>query len=249
MRLASTEFFSERSPSRPSRDAIPSGKSGYGKWRRRIGLAASALSAFFLAGCASGLSGSGAHSAIHGAGPEARALQETRQENGNGTILNDGPLESRWARGSCALDGRMLTYSSGEGDGAPRQKGMILDIDVRGAISLMCSGEFTAILTTGSVVVSLGGDAILQGREMLGAIGGRFLPANSYEVSLRRVNSEDGGVAHCALREGFLEIESRGGNAWRLDLADPYSGWNVSPALRTFPSDRAPHVPYPRNGF
>ncbi len=144
-------------------------------------------------------------------------------EESSGT--NRRTLLASWDRGRCVFEnGRDISYSD---DLDSRQRSLRLDSDARGARSVMCSEEFTVLMLPDRAIVSLGGRQVLEGGEMLGVISGRFISANSYEISLKPVVDEDRGVSSSSIVGMTLRVVSNAGRRWSIDLADPYPGWNV----------------------
>jgi hypothetical protein len=134
-----------------------------------------------------------------------------------------GTLLSSWEGGTCTFERNSVSYYdiiSG------RRQSLRLDVKMEDGRALLCSADFTVIVAPERIAVAIGGDGILRGQEMLGIISGRFVPANSYEVSLRSIISEEGGVAAPRLVGGSLEITSLRGNRWTIGLSDPYQGWS-----------------------
>jgi hypothetical protein len=131
-------------------------------------------------------------------------------------------VESSWAEGRCSLSGDSLSFSE-----ASRNAAIRLDASPAGAESLICGEEFTVIIGRDSAVVSLGARDVLAGREMLGRIGGRFVPANSYSLSLTRIEEEGHGRASESLAGDSLRICSMDGRSWSIALSDPFGGWMV----------------------
>jgi len=128
------------------------------------------------------------------------------------------PRSASPKRPGCHLKDGILSYSDGEASRSIR-----LDADVSGARRTICSDLYTVILTNDSAVVSLGGEPILQGREMLGLMGGRFVPANSYSVDITMPSSE--GLQEASVVKTRLILRT-GKSRWSLDLSDP-SAWNI----------------------
>ena len=119
---------------------------------------------------------------------------------------------------SCSFKGGVLTYSNGR-----RSQGIRLDVKVDSARRTICSDLYTVILTPKSAVVSLGGEPILAGREMLGMLGDRFVPANSYSVDITRPASE--GMEGASVVKTRLILRT-GKSSWAIDLSNP-SVWNI----------------------
>jgi hypothetical protein len=134
-------------------------------------------------------------------------------------------LPAIWERGRCVFeDGRFISYSDVIDS---RSRSLRVDSDAPGARSALCSEDFTVLMLADRVIISLGGNGVLDGAQMLGVISGRFISANSYEISLKPIIEEDGGVSSPSLSGPVLSILSRAGRRWSINLPDPYAGWNV----------------------
>jgi hypothetical protein len=144
---------------------------------------------------------------------------------GESSGTNRRTLLSSWGRGRCVFEnGRDISYSD---DLDSRQGSLRLDSDARGASTVLCSEEFTVLMLPDRAIVSLGGREVLEGGEMLGVISGRFISANSYEISLKPVVAEDRGVSSSSIAGMALQVTSNAGRRWSIDLTDPYLGWNI----------------------
>jgi len=190
--------------------------------------AAAALSAFFLCSCAASpvmRPQSAAWLPVPGAQSAARADAAVSLAQPPVFEKENRSLPSTWERGRCVFeDGRFITYSDVINS---QSRSLRVDSDCRGARSVLCSESFTVLMLADRAVISIGGTGVLGGSEMLGLISGRFISANSYEVSLKPVIAEDGGVSSPGLSGMELSILSRAGRRWSIDLSDPYAGWNV----------------------
>jgi hypothetical protein len=168
---------------------------------------AAALSAFLMCGC------------LHGAGP-ADSLPPRSPE----------PVSSSWSGGKCEYSGGRLRFSRGAESSAIR-----LDVGVPEASGIICSEEFTVILTQRTAVLSMGANGIMSGYESLGCFGGEmpscsgghFVAANSIEINLAPIDREDGGRIGERLSDGVLYVTSAKGRTWAMALADPFAGWNI----------------------
>lgn len=170
---------------------------------------ASLISAVLLSSCA--------HAPLHPANTATAGQPAVRAVEG-------APLSSRWERGTCSFENNSVSYS----DSSHRRATLRLDVAVEGPRELICSSDFTVVLTQDAAAVALGGDAVMDGREMLGAISGQLVAANSYEVSFRRIISESGGVSSVRLLPGrTLSVAGADGSSWTMDLGDPFGGWSV----------------------
>lgn len=164
------------------------------------------------------------------AGPRAASVSSgpvavPQRASSGSAFRSHATLLSLWERGRCSLDGgHVLTYTDVI---SSRTASLRLDSDAYGAHSIICSARFTVIFEEGKAIVSIGGTGVLGRSGMLGMTGQRFISANSYEVSLRPVIEEDGGIAGRCIENGTLEVTSNAGRSWSIDLADPFRGWNV----------------------
>ncbi len=133
-------------------------------------------------------------------------------------------LVSQWVLGRCRLEGNELSYSDDLGS---RSGALRLDSEIRSARRLLCSDGYTVAILQEKAIISLGGDGIIEGREMLGFMGGRFIPANSVEVDLDQA-LESGAAPGSAILEGReLSFPEPDGRRWRLDVSDPFAGWRI----------------------
>ena len=129
-------------------------------------------------------------------------------------------LVSSWERGTCSLRGANLNY--GENDS---QRQLSLDMHPIEAQHIICSRDHTVILSRNAAIVSLGGDGVLSGREMLGSLDGDFVAANSYSLNISCVQDE--GIARARLIGDDLEFSTDTGRHWRINLHNPRRGWDI----------------------
>lgn len=135
--------------------------------------------------------------------------------------LHEDRLSGSWNQGICLISGNTITYTT-----TSQHRGhLLLDVKILHVNSLICSEDFTVMLSPNDVIVTLGAQNILGGVEMLGFIGNSLVLANSYEVRLTPVNA-DGGVEKAKLDGKTLTLTSKNGHEWQLDLSNPFSGWN-----------------------
>jgi hypothetical protein len=179
----------------------------------KAGLAAAALAAFSAFACAS--------MPRQAARPSTIAAQTRADVSQPATA---GRLRSEWKGGECMLDKNVLSYSSIAGR---RDATLALDASTDGAEKIICSDECTVIVTPTSAVIAPGGSDVAQGREMLGLVGGQFVFANSVTVRLDRVVAAGAEPLSATLDGRELSFAEPGGRRWRLDVSDPFGGWNV----------------------
>jgi len=192
--------------------------------RKPARAATAALSAFFLCSCATPF--------VMRPELSPRMPDPVSQPEAPVGAAEAGPLDAKgrslpstWERGQCVFeDGRFIIYSDVINS---QSRSLRVDSDSRGARSVLCSENFTVLMLADRAIISLGGSGVLGGSEMLGLISGRFISANSYEVSLKPVIAEDGGVSSPGLSGAEFTVLSRAGRRWSIDLSDPYAGWNV----------------------
>lgn len=128
-------------------------------------------------------------------------------------------LDSAWSGGTCSFSGNVLSYSSG------KSKAVItLDAKVKDASLLLCTGTYAVILGTDKAVISIGGDRAIEGVEMLGMIGDRFVPANSYSIDISEPAAE--AIVASGISATKLWLETGAGNRWTVDLSNP-SQWAI----------------------
>lgn len=138
--------------------------------------------------------------------------------NGEHAPMPPQNLQAEWDGGSCNLENNRLSYRSGL-----HENGITLDVAVRSPEDLLCARQFSVVLTPDAAVVSLGGDSILEGREMLGRIGERFLVANSYSLGIKDMRAM--GITGKTLVGNTLCIETRSETDC-VDLSNPVE-WRV----------------------
>ncbi|MBN1169592.1 hypothetical protein JXA56_01075 [Candidatus Micrarchaeota archaeon] len=133
--------------------------------------------------------------------------------------LHSGIVNGSWNAGNCSLENNSLSYTSGDA-----KKTIPLDMPVRDAYEIICSDYYTVILTPKDLVVSLGGNPILEGSEMLGQLSGRFVPANCYSLNIEEPTSEQ--IVAASITGEQFTITTKAGNKWSVVLSDP-SRWNI----------------------
>jgi hypothetical protein len=140
--------------------------------------------------------------------------------------IRPASLEGFWERGACSFSGNSVSYRElPEG----REAALRLDVQVRGAESVLCSDGFTVVLSPGSAAVAIGAQGVLEGQEMLGLLGERFVVANSYEINTARLEREGALTRMGRMEGGRLVVPSASGGIWSIELADPFRGWDRSP--------------------
>ena len=142
-------------------------------------------------------------------------------------------VRSGWHGGSCGLSSGRLWYSE---SASGRQASLALDARVgRNVRELSCSEEFTVVIEKDAAVISLGANGVLgnldslgcYGGEGLGCSGGRFISANSIQVSFEGISREDGGLVGRAVEGDSLTLRTERGRTWSLALANPFAGWSI----------------------
>ncbi|MEW6035232.1 MAG: hypothetical protein AB1529_01350 [Candidatus Micrarchaeota archaeon] len=139
--------------------------------------------------------------------------------------IQPGGLQGQWERGECSFSGNSVSYRELPGG---REATLRLDVQVRGAESVLCSDGFTVVVSPGSMAVAIGAEGVLDGQEMLGILGGRFVVANSYEINTGRLERSGALTRTGRIVGGRLVVPSASGGSWSIDLADPFRGWDRS---------------------
>ncbi|MFH1520992.1 MAG: hypothetical protein ABID61_05070 [Candidatus Micrarchaeota archaeon] len=147
---------------------------------------------------------------------------QSRSDSRLQSPIHEGVLRGSWSQGICILSGNTITYATTSN----HQGKSVLDVTVVRIDSLICSDEFTVMLSPDRAIVSLGAQNVLDGVEMLGFLGNSLVLANSYEVGLPPVN-EDGGIEKARVDGKMLIITSKNGNEWQIDLSNPFDGWHT----------------------
>ncbi|MEW6722298.1 MAG: hypothetical protein AB1324_03485 [Candidatus Micrarchaeota archaeon] len=170
---------------------------------------AAVLSAFFLSSCA--------------APQPALRVQPVQAQAPTVRESRGRALGSEWERGKCFFGENRLSYA----DARDGRRGVLrVDVDVHAAARLHCSGQVSVIITQNSAVVTLGGDAVLEGREIFGMMGNSFTLANSYSLDLMQIDEEDGRRTGERLVGSRLSVSTASGRQWNIDLFDP-SRWEI----------------------
>ena len=186
--------------------------------KARIALAA--LAAFSALACAS-------HNRAEvksPAGPKAVPPQSGLPAPERQNFVHSGPLTSEWESGSCALEGSRLTYSD---DSSLRRATMTSDAPLEGAEKLICSADYSVVILPDKAIVALGGNDIIEGREMLGFMGGRFVVANSVIIPLGIIIDGGAKPASAELEGRNLKFASPSGGMWAVDVSNPFGDWNI----------------------
>jgi hypothetical protein len=171
----------------------------------KLRAAALAFSTFFMGSCAL--------TAVNMPKPVASNAAPAHQDT--------AVVSSSWEHGSCAFTQNSLTFSDEKGN----QATILLDAQVKQPEKLMCSADYSVIITPDTAVVSMGADAVLEGKQSLGPVGKRFTLANMYELGMGNLPKAKGRTE--SLHGSTLTIRASYGMGWSIDLADPYAGWDV----------------------
>ncbi len=140
---------------------------------------------------------------------------------------------SEWRRGTCDISGARLSYTESENG---RREELVLDTGVTAPVrGLSCSEQYTVVMESGAAVISLGADGILGNIQSLGCYGGegracsggRFIAANSIEVSFREIKREDRGILSSSVEGDALTVRTERGRVWSLPLSNPFAGWSI----------------------
>ncbi len=140
---------------------------------------------------------------------------------------------SEWRRGTCEISGARLSYTESSNG---RREELVLDTGVTAPVrGLSCSEQYTVVMESGAAVISLGADGILGNIQSLGCYGGegmacsggRFIAANSIEVSFREIKQEDRGILSSGVEGDALTVRTARGRVWSLPLSNPFAGWSI----------------------
>ena len=113
----------------------------------------------------------------------------------------------------------LITYTQNQ-----RKAKSKLDCEIEEPRQLVCSPQFTVVLTPTQVVVALGGSRILDGVEFLGPMGDGFTWANCYTVDIRETATES--ILSASIRDNQLRLKTMVRRTWRLDMVNP-SEWVI----------------------
>jgi hypothetical protein len=122
---------------------------------------------------------------------------------------------SKWAHGTCAVDGTSLTYTKKD------QKATVpLDMPFFFATGLFCSSDYTVIMTPNRAVVALGADGVLSGK--LSFDKPAFM-SNSYGIKIHNPAKE--GIVSVSFQSNTLTLVTRQ-KTWSIRVDNP-SEWEV----------------------
>ncbi len=140
---------------------------------------------------------------------------------------------SEWQGGTCDISGTRLSYTE---SASGRRAGLVLDTGVTEPVrGLACSEQYTVVMENGAAVISLGANGVLGNLESLGCYGGeglacsggRYIAANSIEVSFRTIIMEDHGLVGSAVEGEAITVRTERGRVWSLPLSNPFAGWSI----------------------
>ncbi len=140
---------------------------------------------------------------------------------------------SEWRRGTCDVSGSRLSYTESANG---RREELVLDTGVTAPVrGLSCSEQYTVVMESGAAVISLGANGVLgniqslgcYGGEGMACTGGRFIAANSIEVSFREIRQEDRGILSSVVEGDALTVRTASGRVWSLQLSNPFAGWSI----------------------
>jgi hypothetical protein len=137
-------------------------------------------------------------------------------------LSHQSELQSSWSSGQCRFSGNSVTYSDISGAEATLR----LDVRIETPQNLLCSQNYSVIVTPTTAVVALGANDIFSRHEMMGYLGSRFIPANSIEISLSPIIHE-GGFTGEQISRDQLSISAKNGRLWIISLSNPFEGWNI----------------------
>ena len=135
------------------------------------------------------------------------------------TKAGDQKLEGFWRKGSCSFHDNELSYNA-----FGKSKTLELDVVVEDPREIMCFSQHTVIITPKTIVVSLGGESVMAGDQMLGELSGKFVPANSYALPIEEIAAE--GITGKFLKGSEFSLTTNAGNRWTVDLTDPVK-WSI----------------------
>ncbi len=129
-------------------------------------------------------------------------------------------LVSKWEEGSCSFLDNKLTYTVNG-----KTASIELDYKIQHAELLVCSTDFSVVLSDRKVVVSLGGRKILNDWTSLRQMGNfGFLAVNSYAAELP---GEMGGIIGIGIAGNKMLVNAKNGS-WKTELIEPDSTWKPS---------------------
>ncbi|NYZ74577.1 hypothetical protein H0O00_05515 [Candidatus Micrarchaeota archaeon] len=134
-------------------------------------------------------------------------------------VLAAAPLVENWSRGTCIFKDNALTYK-----GPNSEKTIELDTKVENPLKIICSDEYTAILTPDRVVISLGGKRLITDQvEVFWTFMERFYPSNMYAIGITEIMAE--GIKEASIKAHNLVIQTSN-REWTVDLSYP-AKWEI----------------------
>ncbi len=130
-------------------------------------------------------------------------------------------IVGKWEKGSCSLAGNKLTYK-----GPDFQKTIELDTKVKNPWKLICSDQYTAILTPSVAVISLGGVPLSEGVEVFGELMGIVYPSNAYSINIKGPISEGIRKEDASIEDQELVLPTRPSRKWSIDMSNP-AVWKI----------------------
>lgn len=130
------------------------------------------------------------------------------------------PLVGKWEKGTCTFSKNSLTYHNGKS-----KKSINLDMEAADAEKLVCSADYTVVITPKYAVVALGGEAVLSGIEGFGYLG--FV--NSYGIEIHP-NIPDEGITGGRIMGNSLEVTTRE-RIWEINFVNPEAWQPKEPDL------------------
>jgi|GEM_PF-3566751 len=136
-------------------------------------------------------------------------------------------IVGEWKHGFCELSKTKLTCANGTEKKSIELDVIRLDKKVAKALEsstkgMLVSDDYTVILSSEYVVVSLGPESLFSGKESFG-LALRFV--NSYSINLDKVSKE--GMKKAELTGASLKISTDAGKNWSIDLSNPHGGWYI----------------------
>jgi hypothetical protein len=119
-------------------------------------------------------------------------------------------LTDSWGSIHCSFEKGLLTYS-GE-----KKVTIKLDSKLKNPTELICSGDFSVLISGNNAIIALGADDVLENDSRMMRIP--FAPFNSY--ILRNLTGSSAAVAKATVQGDRLTIETDGGEGWQKRLSD-----------------------------
>jgi hypothetical protein len=130
-------------------------------------------------------------------------------------------MQAKWADGRCSFDRvkNTLTY-----DKKGHTASFKLDQVITEPERIFCANDHTAILTGNLLVVTLGADAVFEGREWIGSYGNHMTMANCYFLYVDEMKAE--GVQNAGRAGATLWFTTAAGNRWIMSFSQP-EDWKI----------------------